>query len=118
MFSRITTTTAWVCLIIAGLFEIAWVVSMRYSNGFTRLLPSAITIITIAASVFFLSQALRSLPIGIGYSVWTGIGAVGAVAFGSLLFKEQLSLSRSLFIGLIIIGIVGLKMVETTGQKG
>jgi quaternary ammonium compound-resistance protein SugE len=101
---------AWFLLVLAGLFETAWAVGMKYSQGFTRLWPSVWTIATMLVSIVLLAQALRSLPVGTAYAVWTGIGAVGAAALGIVLLKEPFSAARIACIGLIVVGIVGLRL--------
>jgi quaternary ammonium compound-resistance protein SugE len=103
---------AWFILFIAGLFEIAWVVALKYSHGFTKLIPSVIMLITLALSMGLLSYAVKTLPMGTAYAVWTGIGAVGAAVLGIFLFDESRELIRLFFIFLIVAGIVGLKMVS------
>lgn len=103
---------AWVHLFIAGLFEVAWAISIKYSNGLTRLWPTVATGIAMLISIIFLSQALKTLPMGTAYAVWTGIGAVGTAVLGILLFGESRESARLLCIGLIIAGIVGLKLVS------
>jgi quaternary ammonium compound-resistance protein SugE len=100
---------AWVILIVAGLFEMAWVVGLKYSHGFTRPLPSLFTIVTLALSIFLLGWAIRSLPMGTAYPVWTGIGAIGTVVFGIFLFNEPATALRIACIGMILAGIIGLK---------
>ncbi|MBV9115686.1 MAG: quaternary ammonium compound efflux SMR transporter SugE [Hyphomicrobiales bacterium] len=102
---------AWAYLLIAGLFEVSWAVALKYAEGFTRLVPSLVTIIGMALSLGFLGLALKSLPIGTAYAVWTGIGAVGTVALGIYLFGEPATAARLACIGLIIAGIAGLRMV-------
>ncbi len=99
----------WIILFIAGLFETAWAVGMKYSHGFTKLYASIFTIVTMAVSVVLLSYSLKSLPVGTAYAVWTGIGAVGTVILGIYLFGESKDFVRLLFIALIIIGIMGLR---------
>lgn len=101
---------AWIYLLIAGLFEIVWAVMMKYSEGFTKLVPSAITIVGMIISFYFLSLATKVLPLGTAYTIWTGIGAVGAVILGIVLFQEPKSALRLLFVLLIVSGIVGLKV--------
>jgi quaternary ammonium compound-resistance protein SugE len=103
---------AWVHLFIAGLFEVVWAISMKYSNGLTRLWPTVATAVAMFISLFFLSQALKTLPVGTAYGVWTGIGAVGTAVLGIVLFGESREIARLLCIGLIIAGIVGLKIVS------
>src|SRR5262245_11104741 len=102
---------AWIWLVLAGLLEIVWAVGLKYTNGFTRILPSAITVAAMIASVYFLALAVRSIPIGTGYAVWTGIGAVGVAIMGMILFGEPKTLLRVASILLIVAGIVGLKLV-------
>jgi quaternary ammonium compound-resistance protein SugE len=105
---------AWLLLIIAGLFEIVWAVGLKYAEGFTRPIPSAITLSGMVASVWLLALALRTIPVGTGYAVWTGIGAVGTAICGMLLFDESRSALRLACIVLIIAGIVGLKLFSET----
>lgn len=100
----------WVWLVIAGLFETAWVIGLRYSEGFTRLWPSLYTLVTMAASVFLLSVAARSLPVGTAYAVWTGVGAVSTVLYCIFVFDEPRSPIRILCIFLIITGLIGLRL--------
>ena len=100
---------AWIMLAAAGLFEIVWAVGLKYAEGFTRPVPSAITIAAMVISMWLLAQAARELPIGTAYAVWTGIGAVGAALLGMMLFQESASPMRLACIALIVIGIVGLK---------
>ena len=100
---------AWVYLVIAGLFEITWAIGLKYAEGFTKLVPSAITIVGMILSVVLLGLALRELPVGTGYAVWTGIGTVGAAILGMILFQEPASAIRLGCIALIVAGIIGLK---------
>lgn len=102
---------AWTYLTIAGLFEIAWAIGLKYSDGFSRLWPSLGTVLAMALSMGFLALALKSLPIGTAYAIWTGIGAIGTVILGILLFSEPATALRLVCIGLILGGIVGLKLV-------
>lgn len=102
----------WLFLVIAGFFEIAWAIGLKYSEGFTKLVPSVFTIVGMVASFYFLSLALKSLPIGTAYAIWTGIGTVGTVILGIILFKEPMDIMRLVCIGFIIIGIAGLKLVS------
>jgi quaternary ammonium compound-resistance protein SugE len=100
---------SWVILFLAGLFEITWAIGLKYSHGFTRPVPSVITVVAMIVSVYLLSLASKALPIGTAYAVWTGIGAVGAVILGMILFNEPRDLVRMLFLALILIGIIGLR---------
>lgn len=102
---------AWIYLTVAGLFEIAWAIGLKYTDGFTRLLPSLWTVASMILSIVLLGLALRTLPVGTAYAVWTGIGAVGTAALGIYLFAEPATVARLLCIGLILSGIVGLKLV-------
>ena len=100
---------AWVYLVIAGLLEIVWAIGLKYTDGFSRLLPSAITVAAMIASVVLVGLALRELPVGTGYAVWTGIGTVGAAILGMILFQEPATAIRLGCIALIVAGIMGLK---------
>jgi quaternary ammonium compound-resistance protein SugE len=100
----------WVFLVIAGLLEVAWAIGLKYTHGFTKLGPSILTVMGMIASFYFLSLALRSLPLGTAYAIWTGIGAVGTVILGIVLFREPADLIRLICIGFILIGIIGLKI--------
>jgi quaternary ammonium compound-resistance protein SugE len=102
---------SWICLFVAGLLEVAWAVGLKYTAGFTRLLPSAFTLVAMAGSVGMLGLALRTLPLGTAYAVWTGIGTVGTAIAGMLLLGEPAGALRLLSIGLIVAGIVGLKLL-------
>ncbi len=101
---------AWIILFIAGLFETAWAIGMKYSNGFTKVYTTVFTFIAMGFSVFLLSISIKTLPVGTAYAVWTGIGAVGTAIFGILLFGESKEFIRLFFIFIIIVGIVGLKI--------
>jgi quaternary ammonium compound-resistance protein SugE len=103
---------AWLILIIAGLFEVAWAIGLKYTEGFTRFWPSVGTVLAMLVSVVLLALALKSLPVGTAYAVWTGIGAVGTVALGIVLFNEPASAARLLCVALIIGGIAGLKLTH------
>jgi quaternary ammonium compound-resistance protein SugE len=103
---------AWFWLTLAGLLEIVWAIGLKYTEGFTRLVPSLITGVAMVASVYFLALAVRTIPIGTGYAVWTGIGAVGVAILGIILFNEPRHLVRLASIGLIVVGIAGLKLVS------
>jgi quaternary ammonium compound-resistance protein SugE len=102
---------SWLYLIIAGLLEVAWAVGLKYTVGFTRLWPSVFTLSTMAASVGMLGLALRALPLGTAYAVWTGIGTIGTAVFGMLMLGEPAGALRLLSIGLIAAGIAGLKLL-------
>lgn len=102
----------WLFLVIAGLFEVTWAVGLKYSQGFTKLVPSIFTIVGMIASFYFLSLSLKSLPLGTAYAIWTGIGTVGTVILAMIIFKEPIEIIRLICIGFIIIGIVGLKLVS------
>ena len=102
---------AWIYLTVAGLFEIGWAIGLKYTDGFTRLLPSLWTLASMILSIVLLGLALKTLPVGTAYAVWTGIGAVGTAALGIYLFAEPATVARLLCIGLILSGIVGLKLV-------
>jgi quaternary ammonium compound-resistance protein SugE len=104
------TRMAWVYLIFAGLFEIGWAIGLKYSESFTRPLPTLMTVVSLIISMLLLALAVRTLPIGTAYAIWTGIGAVGAVAAGILLFHEPATAARIFFAALIVTGIVGLKL--------
>ncbi|QDZ01163.1 quaternary ammonium compound efflux SMR transporter SugE [Nitratireductor mangrovi] len=101
---------AWVVLFVAGLFEIGWAIGLKYTEGFSRLVPSVLTIAAMAISLYLLGVALRTLPVGTAYAVWTGIGAVGTAALGIVLFGEPATAARLACIALIVAGILGLKM--------
>jgi quaternary ammonium compound-resistance protein SugE len=99
---------SWYLLILAGLFEIGWAIGLEYSEGFSKPIPTLGTAIAMIVSLILLSQAVKDLPIGTAYAVWTGIGAVGTASLGIVLFDESVSLLRMGFIGVIVVGIVGL----------
>lgn len=101
---------AWLILVLAGCFECAWAIGLKSSAGLTRLWPSVFTAVTMAASLYLLGLAMRSIPIGTAYAVWTGIGAVGVAVLGMILFQESRSAARLACIGLIVIGAVGLRV--------
>ncbi|UFW88222.1 quaternary ammonium compound efflux SMR transporter SugE [Bradyrhizobium barranii] len=102
----------WSILLVAGLLEVAWAIGLKYTEGFTKLVPSVLTLAAMAGSVILLGLALKTLPIGTAYAVWTGIGAVGTAALGIILFGEPAAAFRLASIGLIVAGIVGLKLVS------
>lgn len=101
---------SWGILFLAGLFEIAWAVGLKYSDGFTKLTPSVFTIVTMIISFYLLSLALKSLPLGTAYAIWVGIGTIGTVIAGIFLFQESMNIIRIVSILFIILGIIGLKL--------
>ncbi|TAI62184.1 quaternary ammonium compound efflux SMR transporter SugE [Bradyrhizobium sp. Leo170] len=101
----------WTILLVAGLLEIGWAIGLKYTEGFTRLVPSVLTLLSMVGSIVLLGLALKTLPIGTAYAVWTGIGAVGTAMLGIILFGEPATALRLSSIGLIVAGIVGLKLV-------
>ena len=103
---------AWIILFIAGIFEIGWAIGLKYTDGFTRLWPTVGTVIAMVLSVVLLGLAVKSLPVGTAYAVWTGIGAVGTAALGIVLLGEPATAGRLASLGLIVAGIVGLKLVS------
>lgn len=102
----------WVYLVVAGLFEVGWAISLKYSEGFTRPGPVIVTIIGLIISLSLLALAVRTLPVGTAYAIWTGIGAVGTAVLGMLLFREPADAARLVCIGLIVAGVVGLRLVS------
>lgn len=103
---------SWIILFVAGLFEIAWAIGLKYTEGFTRFWPSLGTALAMLASVLLLGLAMRQLPVGTAYAVWTGIGATGTVILGIVLFGEPASAARLACVGLIVAGIIGLKWLN------
>ena len=101
----------WFILFIAGLFEVAWAVGIKYTQGWTRFWPAAFTVVAMIASFYLLSVALRHIPMGTAYAVWTGIGTIGTVVYGIIFFKEPVDILRMVCILLIICGIVGLRVL-------
>jgi quaternary ammonium compound-resistance protein SugE len=101
---------AWLYLVIAGLFECGWAIGLKYTDGFTRLVPSVLTVAAMAISFLLLSTAMKSIPVGTAYAVWTGIGAVGVAITGMILFGESRDVFRIISLMLIISGIIGLKL--------
>lgn len=101
---------AWVVLFVAGLMEVGWAIGLKYTEGFTRLWPSVGTVLAMVLSVWLLAVAMKSLPVGTAYSVWVGIGAVGTVILGIVLFGESANAARLVSVALIVAGIVGLKL--------
>ena len=102
---------AWAILFVAGLMEIGWAIGLKYTEGFTRLVPSVLTLACMLASIVLLGLAVKTLPIGTAYAVWTGIGAVGTAILGIILFGDPATALRLACIGLIVAGIIGLKLV-------
>lgn len=100
----------WLILIIAGLFEVGWAIGLKYTEGFTRLWPTLWTVLAMAISLWLLGIAMKSLPVGTAYSVWVGVGAVGTVILGIVLLGEPANAARLISVGLIIVGIIGLKL--------
>ncbi len=103
---------SWKLLVVAGLFEVAWAIGLEYSDGFSKLWPSIFTVIALVVSMLLLAKSLQTLPVGTAYAVWTGIGAVGTATLGIILFDESADVLRVVFIGVIVIGIVGLHLVS------
>ncbi len=101
---------AWFVLVLAGVFEVIWSVAMKASHGFTRPLPSVVTVVGMVASVWLLAWAMRTIPLGTAYAIWTGIGALGAVVCGILVFHEPATVLRLVSASLVLAGIVGLKL--------
>lgn len=102
----------WFYLVIAGVFEVGWAIGLKYSQGFTKTLPNLLTIMGMVASFYFLSLSLKSLPIGTAYAIWTGIGTIGTLLLGVILFKEPISIMRIVCIVFIVSGIIGLKLIS------
>jgi quaternary ammonium compound-resistance protein SugE len=100
----------WIYLMLAGLLEVVWAVGLKYTEGFTRLWPSVITVSAMTASIVLLAMAVKTLPIGTAYDIWTGIGAVGAVVLGIVLFGDSASPLRLACVGLVVLGMLGLKL--------
>lgn len=107
-----SVTWSWIILVIAGLFEICWAIGLKYTQGFTKLVPSIFTLVTLAISMFLLAKASQVLPIGTAYAVWVGIGALGAAILGIFLFNESASPMRIFFVVLLLVSIVGLKLTS------
>jgi quaternary ammonium compound-resistance protein SugE len=100
----------WLILVLAGIFEVVWAVGLKYTAGFTRLIPSTIVVISMLASVLLLAQAMKSLPLGTAYAIWVGIGTIGAFVAGIMLFGESAGWVRLVSVALILAGLVGLKL--------
>jgi quaternary ammonium compound-resistance protein SugE len=109
---------AWVVLFVAGILEIGWAVGLKYTAGFTRLWPTVATGVALLASMSLLGVALRTLPLGTAYAVWTGIGSVGTAVLGIVLFREPATAMRLVCIGLIVAGIIGLKLASASPSSG
>ena len=105
-----SATWSWIILVIAGLLEVCWAIGLKYTEGFTKLIPSIFTLVTLALSMFLLARATQVLPIGTAYGVWVGIGALGAAVMGIILFNESASPLRIMFLLLLLVSIVGLKL--------
>ena len=103
---------AWLWLLFAGLLEVVWALSLKYSEGFTRFGPSVLTLAALAGSMALLSAAVRTLPLGTAYGVWVGIGALGTAVFGVVLFGEPVSVARVFFLALLLVAIVGLRLTS------
>lgn len=103
---------AWIYLFVAAIFEVAWAVGLKYTHGFTRLWPSVLTILAMVISMTLLSLAVRNIPIGVGYAVWTGAGVLGTAILGTLLFAEPMTAARAVFLLFIFCGIIGLRLVS------
>jgi quaternary ammonium compound-resistance protein SugE len=104
------TTSSWIILLIAGLLEVCWAIGLKYTDGFTKLIPSIFTLITLAGSMYLLAKASQNLPIGTAYGIWVGIGALGAAVLGIFLFNESATPLRIFFLCLLLISIIGLKL--------
>ncbi|MEA2488701.1 MAG: quaternary ammonium compound-resistance protein SugE [Acidobacteriota bacterium] len=105
-------SSSWLLLVIAGLLEVCWAVGLKYTDGFRRPLPSLLVLLAIAASMFLLSYAARTLPIGTAYAVWVGIGALGAAILGVVLFHEPVTAARAVFLTMLLVAIIGLKVTS------
>ena len=104
---------AWIYLSIAGILEVVWAYFLKESNGFEKLLPSILFLITLCLSMFFLALSTRSLPLSLAYPVWTGIGALGSILVGAFVFKEHFNLSTWIFVGFLLIGLIGIKLTAS-----
>lgn len=107
-----SSTWAWIILVVAGLLEVCWAIGLKYTEGFTKLTPSIFTLVTLAASMLLLAKAGQVLPIGTAYGVWVGIGALGAAILGIFLFNESASPARLFFLLLLLVAIIGLKITS------
>ena len=104
---------AWFLLFVAGIFEIGWAIGMKYTNGFTKVVPSVLTLISMVLSVYLLSLATKEIPIGTAYAVWTGIGIAGTSILGVIIFNEPVEILKIIFISMILIAVVGLKVISS-----
>lgn len=111
-------SSSWIMLCVAGLLEACWAIGLKLSDGFTKPLPSVLTIAAIGLSMWLLAQAARTLPIGTAYGVWVGIGTVGAVVLGVVVLREPLSAARAAFVALLIAALVGLKLTTPSDDRG
>ena len=102
----------WIFLFTAGILEVVWVIALKYADNFSKLIPSAIFVVSIVSSFILLNLAIRTLPLGLSYAIWTGMGAAGAVIMGIILFKEPCTFWHLFFLSMIIIGLVGIKFVS------
>lgn len=107
-----SVSSSWIILVIAGLFEVCWAIGLKYTDGFTKLIPSLFTLTTLAISMFLLSKATQVLPIGTAYGVWVGVGALGAAILGIFLFNESANPARIFFLLLLLTSIIGLKLTS------
>ena len=105
---------AWIILVLAGLFEVGWAIGLKYTAGFTRLWPTIWTVVAMSISLWLLGTAMKSIPVGTAYGVWVGVGAVGTAILGIVLFGESANVGRLVSVGLIVAGIVGLKLATPT----
>ena len=103
---------AFIFLVLAGILEIGWAVGMKYTDNFTKLAPTSLTILSMIFSLYFLSLAMKEIPLGTAYAIWTGIGIVGTCILGVILFGESTSILKFIFIGCTLVGIIGLKLIE------
>lgn len=108
-----SSSLAWILLVVAGLFEVGWAIGLKYTEGLTKPLPTALTAVALFISMFLLAKAASVLPIGTAYAVWVGIGALGAAILGIFLFQETVSLPRLVFLALLLISIIGLKLTSS-----
>lgn len=111
-FTKYLNKMAWLLLFIAGIFEIGWAIGMKYTHGFTKLIPSVLTLVSMILSVYLLSLATKQIPIGTAYAVWTGIGIAGTSILGVIIFNEPVEVLKVVFILMILVAIVGLKVIS------